>query len=221
SPTEGFKKLFSLKNLMELIKSFIKAVVVTLVLWSVLRHDVGMLLKSSACGIGCIQPVLGRVLFPIVTSVAALFLLSGLLDIGLQRFLFARDMKMSHTEMKRERKEEDGDPVIKRAMHRVRHEVMHGPKVGVKQANMMFVDGSRIAVGMRFVRGETPAPLVVCKGRDDQAIALVQAARRQGAAVLDNAELARALGERVPIGRYIPKDLFPAVAKEMTQAKIV
>ncbi|WP_204280959.1 EscU/YscU/HrcU family type III secretion system export apparatus switch protein, partial [Serratia marcescens] len=68
----------------------------------------------------------------------------------IQRWLFLRDMKMSATELKREFKEQEGDPHVKGAHRRQRQESAGLPRTGLKQATIL-IRGQGVAVGLRYV----------------------------------------------------------------------
>jgi type III secretion protein U len=222
NPASGFKKLFSTKNLVEFVKSIVKMILLMVAVGVTIRLGLGALLESPYCGLPCVETAIGGLLKPAMVMVIVVFLLAGLVDVGIQRLLFLREMRMSKTEFKRERKEQEGDPHIKQERRRYAREMAQSRlRLGPKYATIIITAGEDIAVGLRFVNGETPIPMVVCKGRNERARAILAVARRQAIPAHDNADLAGKLQSRIGNGRYISEDLFPPVVLALTVTRAV
>ena len=78
------------------------------------KHALQALMESSRCGAECMESTFFLVLKPLVFTVLCAFIVVGAVDVMMQRWLFGRDMKMTRSETKRERKDIDGDPQINR-----------------------------------------------------------------------------------------------------------
>ncbi|WP_204311179.1 EscU/YscU/HrcU family type III secretion system export apparatus switch protein, partial [Klebsiella michiganensis] len=81
-------------------------------------------------------------------------------------------MKMSATELKREFKEQEGDPHVKGAHRRQRQESAGLPRTGLKQATIL-IRGQGVAVGLRYVAGQCGPPVIVCRAKGAQADVMV------------------------------------------------
>ena len=214
NPVEGFKRLFSLKSLTELLKQIVKTLLLATAVMLILRAGLPGLLHAPACGVNCLAASFGAVVKPMLGAAIALFLFAALIDIGLQQFLFGREMRMTKTEHKRERKDQEGDPLIMQARKREVKALASGAaRTGIRHATVLLTSGEEHAVGLRFVRGETVVPVVVCKGAGATARTLASMARQQGTPVLDDPELAARLHARIGVGRFITEDMFNAVAR--------
>lgn len=211
SPLSGFKKLFGVKTVVELVKSLVKAALLGGTLVQLWRGGVGTVVGVPGCGTGCIGPVLSSMLRPLVGAALAMYLAGGLLDLLLQQWLFLREMKMTLTEMKRETKDTNGNPHVRAAQRRVRQELSQdGPKIGFRHATLLVcAPGS--AVGLHFVRGKTPLPAVVCRGSGPRAAELIAAARAGCIPLFWDKALAVDLGGSVPVGRPITAQFFQRV----------
>lgn len=220
NPVSGFKKLFSIKNLVELIKSLLKTVLLTAAAAVLIWLGLEALVKGPICGPECIALSFGAIIKPLLAAFALIFIFFALFDVGIQRWLFLREMRMTKTEMKRERKDMDGDPTVRGERMRQRSEFAQGGGValGVQNATVLIMDGSSTAVGVRFVRGETPVPMVVCKGRKDRAISMLAEARQHYIAVVDDKELALNLARTSGLGDSIDERYFHEVAQALIQA---
>ena len=219
NPVSGFKRIFSLKNLVELIKSIVKTVMLTAAAIVLVLLGLETLVKGPVCGAECIAIAFASMVKPLFIAFALIFLLFALIDVGVQRWLFLRDMKMTTTEFKRERKDMEGDPTLRQERMRQRREYAQGSAIplGVKNATILISDGQTAVVGLRYIQGETPVPAIVCKGRKDRAIALVAAARQLYLPVVDDPELTAALLESGSLGEFVDQAYFHQVAAILIQ----
>lgn len=221
-PGEGFKRIFAMRNLIEFLKGLVKVVLLALAFYIVGRQALQALMESSRCGAGCIESTFYLVLKPLVFTVLAAFLLVGAVDVLMQRWLFGRDMKMSRSEQKRERKDVDGDPLIKRERQRQRREMQAlATKLGLGRASLMIGIGGNWMVGVRYVRGETPVPVVVCRGSPEESVQLLAQAAPLGIAVWADAGLAEQIAKRSVAGDPVPENTFQAVADALVAHRLI
>jgi len=222
SPVEGFKKLFKAKQLVELIKGVVKlallATALVLVLWGGLRP----LAAAPGCGIGCVIGATEALALALLVTSGLVFVAAGGLDVLLQRWLFARDQKMGVSEQKRERKEQEGDPLIKAERRRLIRDAAYAPaRVGAAHASLMVHDGAGSVVGLRFVKEDMPVPMVMCRARNQQGRQMLAAAARRGLPVAEHRELAQALLKGAAPGAWIPESTYSAAALVLAQHGLV
>lgn len=221
NPAEGFKRLFRLRSLIELLKSLVKMVLIVVLVLAVLAGGLNALVQVPACGVGCLQGVLRALALPLLAGVAGVFVVSGLIDVGLQRWLFQRDQKMSPSEVKRERKDLEGDPLLRRERRRIMREAVRlAGGLGLRRATVIVHDGGGITVGLRYKINEMPAPVVVCRARGGRASGMLAEAREMLLPSTEDASLAAGL-YRVPPGHGIPEQLFRPVALALSRAGVV
>ncbi|WP_338664482.1 EscU/YscU/HrcU family type III secretion system export apparatus switch protein [Pararoseomonas sp. SCSIO 73927] len=223
NPVEGFKRIFSLRSLMEFLKSLAKTVLLAAALVAVLWGGLRALLLAPSCGIGCEVSLVSALGTPMIAAAILVFLAVGIGDLGLQSWLFGRDMRMSVTEQKRERKEQEGDPHVKSARRALMRDAATAPRGGAAAATLILhapAEGTQpaIAIGVRFVRGETPVPSVVARGEGPRADGILERAAGSGIPVAQEAAVARLLWARTRPGAFVPQDLFGEVAGAMVRA---
>ncbi|TLX56885.1 translocation protein in type III secretion system, RhcU [Stutzerimonas nosocomialis] len=223
NPADGLKRIFSMRNLVEFLKGLFKVVALASAFYVVGRLALQALLSSSACGAGCIEATFHALLTPLVVTVILAFLLVGGLDILMQRWLFGRDMRMTRSEHKRERKDVEGDPLIKRERNRLRQQMqaLGTARVGVAQATLMVAGADGWLVGLRYVRGETPVPVVVCRAEGEQARALLAEASALGIAQALNPDLAARIARQARPGDPVPDTTFQEVADLLVAARLI
>ena len=224
-PVEGFKKIFSLKNLIEFLKALVKSMFLLLVLGLIGWFGLHFVMKAPLCTHDCADDVLVIVALPLVLAALALFILSALVDMALQKWLFLREMRMTHTEMKREMKEIYGDPIVRRARNEIRRSIASEGGTGKASAHLtstaptiVICSGNQIAAGLRYVSGETPAPIVVSKGTGARASLIIAQAVNDGLTVVNDPELASDLLRQGRIEAFVPESLFRDIARAMNRS---
>ncbi len=221
NPVFGLKQLFSLRSLVNLVKSLCKLLLLLSGLSLVLLFGLDALLGAPACGLGCILGVGSSQIKQLMAIAVGLFLVAGLIDIGLQRWLFLRDMRMTKTEMKRELKDMEGDPLIRRQRRRQRQEVLAGStKTGTEHATFFVGTPGTVAVGVRYVRGETPAPVVVCKATGKEADGILAIARQRAVPVEADPKLVKLIAARTRVGVVVPESLYGAIADILVRNRL-
>jgi type III secretion protein U len=214
NPANGVKKLVSIKNLFELVKSTIKTVFLTVLLTTVILDGVGALIRAPACGIGCVQAAFGQLMTTVAVYTAVAYVVLAAADYAFQRHQHMKGLKMTKEEVKREYKESEGDPHIKGRRKQLMHELLMSDDVGaVRNASVVVTNPTHIAVALRYVEGETPVPMVVAKGENLNAERILKIAREAGVPIMRDVPLARSLHEQVAVDRYVPSELLEPVAE--------
>ncbi|GHB11888.1 EscU/YscU/HrcU family type III secretion system export apparatus switch protein [Salinicola rhizosphaerae] len=222
NPVEGFKRIFSVRGVTEFLKSLFKMTALAVALIVVYRLGLQSLMESSQCGLGCVQGTFLDLLQPLVITALIAFLIVGAFDVLLQRWLFRRDQRMTKTEQKRERKDQEGDPTMNQARRKQRRE-MHAlnAKIGVQHASLMVGTGDGWLVGIRYVRGETPVPVITCKASAENAPALLESAYQRRIPRVDDPVLAEKIATRAGNGDPIPDGTFQPIADVLVAAKLI
>lgn len=213
-PAAGFKRIFSGKQLVETLKSIIKIIFLSVLLYFVLRQAIGAYLSALPCGLPCMSAVTSGILLDIVAYSGIAFTIVAAADFGYQRYSHTKSLKMTKEEVKREYKESEGDPHIKGHRKQIAQEVlMQNAAQSVKSATAAIVNPTHYFVAIRYVAGETPLPIVLAKGQDHVAYFLRGEAERCGVPVFRNVSLARMLHAEVAVDQYVPDVLFGAIAE--------
>lgn len=217
SPMKGLKRIVSLRSLIEIAKSLVKVTVIAPIFWIILRGSIEPLLEAPACGTACFAPILLATVKMLATTAAMVFVVIGIADLLIQRQLFRREMRMSHTEVKREYKDMEGDPHVRGEQRRLRRELA-APKVrlGLRNAVIAFSHRGHF-VGLRYKQGETAVPFVACKGRGDVAVRMLAEARGRAIPIVEDAALAVALCGHA-VGHPIRRDFYDPVARALIAA---
>lgn len=217
NPAKGLKRIVSLRNVVEFAKGLAKVLFLACLFVAVLLTYLQPLFDAPGCGETCIGPMIKSVLTPLGVAAALGFILIGMIDVPLQRWLFLRDMRMTRTDFKREHKDLVGDPLIRQELQRQRREAVTRPlRLGIKNAVLVFAADDRV-VALRYVKKETPIPIVVGKGQGHSAEAMIAEARRLGIPIVEDDTLVQPLFETVGIGAYITQNLFPRIIRHLVR----
>ncbi|WP_165072327.1 flagellar biosynthesis protein FlhB [Desulfovibrio sp. ZJ200] len=134
-------------------------------------------------------------------------------DVWQSRYAYREGMKMTKDEVKDERKQAEGDPVIKgQQRKKMMESMMQRMMQDVPKADVVVTNPTHIAVALRYNTAEAPAPVVLAKGADHLAEKIKAVAREHKVPIRENVPLARALYKAVDVGEMIPEELYKAVA---------
>jgi len=212
SPAAGLKRLFSLQSIIDLLKMVVKALVVSVVAWQTFGWIAPLVVGSMYQPLPQLSQLLWESVLRFVAEVGGVSLLIGVVDYMLQRYMLTRKLRMSKDEIKRERKQQDGDPVIKQERKRLGREMATAaPRERVSAANLMVVNPTHYAVAIRYAPLEHPLPRVVAKGLDEHALELRRLAAEAAVPIVGNPPVARRLF-KVDVDAPIPPELFETVA---------
>lgn len=214
NPASGIKRIFSLKQVVETLKSVLKITFLSVLLYFVIRDALANYINSLACGMPCLINITSAMLFKTLIYSALAFVVVALADFAYQRHTHTKSLMMTKEEVKREYKESEGDPHIKGKRRQIAQELaMSNAGQAARKGTALVVNPTHFAVVLDYRPEVTPLPVVTAKGRNLQAHILRAAAEEAGVPVFRNVSLAQALYANVEIDEYIPDELFEAVAE--------
>ena len=217
-PIKGFKKIFSLKGFVEFIKSLSKLFIISTVAYNFIMNNISTFQKSLDLGLEEsileIASQIARMGFAIIATLIVL----GILDLLYQRWQHNKDLKMSKYEVKQERKEMEGDPMIlQQRKQRQREMSMNRMMSEVKDADVVITNPTHIAVALKYDLDEMDAPLIIAKGERLIAQKIKEKAREAEIKIIENKPLARSLNKMTEIGDQVPVELYQAVAEILAE----
>ncbi len=215
NPLGHLKQMFSGQNLMNLLLSILKAAAIGTTLYVTIKPVLGTLVLLADSDLNTYWHALLALLRSVLRTTLGLLLVIGMIDFALQKYFHAKKMRMSHEDIKKEYKESEGDPHVKGHRRQLAHELLNEePQTSAKpveDADMLLVNPTHFAVALYYRPGQTPLPLIHCKGEDAEALALIERARRAKIPVVQSVWLARTL-YKVRTGKYIPRPTLLDVA---------
>lgn len=214
NPVQGFTRIFSARNFTDFLKSLIKVAAMVAAFIILIYGGIDSLTRLPGCGEQCLGPALMEFVMPIAIVTIIAFLIVGGTDLLVQRALFLREMRMTRTEMKQETKNQDGNPLIKREQRRLRNRALSDGKVwrGLQHATMVIV-GEEQAIGIRYVSGQTPIPVVVSISPGGAMPTPTEIRNLTRAPIVRNQSLAGRLAKGHRAGDRITRGVFTDVAE--------
>jgi len=214
NPLNGFKRLFSKRSFVELIKSMLKIIIIMYLTFSYLRKNLFEILKTSDLNPYGIYPFVKSITDKQMTRLVIFLIVVGVADFIFQKRQLKKDLMMTKQEVKEELKQTEGDPQIKsRIRQKQREMAMKRMMHEVPKATVVVTNPTHFAVAIKYERNKDFAPIVVAKGADLIAKKIKDVAKGNDVPIVENKILARTLYYKVEINETVPVELYQAVAE--------
>lgn len=204
NPIAGFKKIFSLNSLKELVKAFLYLIVFAIsagVFFYFWRHEIFMLYRTVLDGMIRQWVSLSTTFIVVFLAVALLIIV---IDMITEFFLFIKNLKMEKQEVKKEHKDNEGDPHIKSARRSIHQELLSEEvKSNVRNSTFVMANPTHIALLIYYDPDIAPLPFLFSKSRGLQAKAIIKYAEKQGVPVVRDIPLARKIWRNYKKDRFI------------------
>ncbi len=149
----------------------------------------------------------------LVAAIVLLGMLFAFVEFAVSRRDWLRKLRMSFDEYKRERKEQDGDPLARsrrKALHRA---ISRSAVAKVKNAAFVIANPTHVAIALDYRPPFVSVPTVVLRSAGEMALRVRGLARECGIPTIENVPLARALYRDAHVGAPIPHEHYVAVAE--------
>lgn len=218
NPIEGFKRMFSLRSLMEFLKNILKISFIGVIAFIFIKSEWNNFFVMPFLPL---EESTSRMLYDILQIAlrcGVALLAIGVFDYFYQRWEFERSIRMTKQEIKEEYKETEGNPEIKRRQRQLMAEIIRRRMLQeVPEATVVITNPEHIAVALKYNIDEMEAPVVVAKGAGEIAEKIKEIARENGVPIIENPPLARAIYRLSEVGDEIPVELYRAVAEVIAQ----
>ena len=213
-PIQGAKKIFSIRALVELLKSLLKIVFIGTVIFTVIwiyKDDMMMLaFKNTDVALA----FFGKITMNMGISAIIALLFLAVFDYAYQRYDFEKNMKMSKQDIKDEHKNMEGDPFIKsKRKEKQRQIAMQRMMSEVPTADVVITNPTHYAIAIKYDEEKASAPYIVAKGTDYTALKIKEIAKTNDVVTVENKPLARSLFDVIEIGDVIPEQFYQAIAE--------
>jgi len=213
-PSTGLSNVFSINSLVELLKSFIKMVVMGFIAYRVLKPVADELPDLTDYSLEDGLALLLHETLHVLYVLMVIITLIAIADALYMRFNFYKNLRMTKQEIKDEHKQLEGDPMVKGRLRRIRLEKARKRMMSkVPKADVVVTNPTHYSVALQYNRGEMAAPVVVAKGIDFLALRIRELAEKSEVPLVSNPPLARALYDTVEIDQPISPEQYRAVAE--------
>ncbi|GLX68497.1 flagellar biosynthesis protein FlhB [Paenibacillus glycanilyticus] len=214
NPINGFKQIFSMRTVVEFLKSILKLVIIGVLVYQAIWSDWDKILILSSLSVEQIFQFTAGLTVKLGLETGAVLAVLAFADYMYQRYEHAKSLRMSKQDIKDEYKKSEGDPLIKgKIRERQRRMAMQRMMQEVPKADVVITNPTHFAIALQYDASKMEAPLIIAKGMDHVALRIREVAKEHDIIMMENKPLARALYERAEIGDSIPGDLFQAVAE--------
>ncbi|ODT04245.1 MAG: hypothetical protein ABS52_05315 [Gemmatimonadetes bacterium SCN 70-22] len=214
SPAHNAKRIFSARQLVEMVKSVLKLLAIGGVAYVALRAAIPETTALAQGGPFALLDFLHRYIARLFLWTGIAYLALGAADYGWQWWQHEKSLRMTREELKQEFKEDEGDPHVKGRRREIARSYAQGQMLrDVARADVVVTNPTHIAVAILFDPEVAPVPIVLAMGQELVARRIRELAHEAGVPVIENKPLARALWGAAAVGTVIPPELWAAVAE--------
>lgn len=214
NPIQGAKKIFSIRSIVELLKSLFKISFVGTAAFAVIWLQFDQVLLLSQKSVGKALSFLGLLTIQMGIASSLLLLILSIIDYIYQKYEHEKSIRMSKKDIKDEHKNTEGDPQIKsKIKEKQRQMAMQRMMQEVPEADVVITNPTHYAIAIKYDEKKADAPYVVAMGIDYVALRIRNIASSHDIVTVENKPLARALYSKLEIGDLIPEEFFKAVAE--------
>ncbi len=213
NPISGFKRMFSIRSLVDLVKNLGIVSIVGYIGYKFVIDNYYSLLNFGNLKTGTILTELASLIINVFVKVGIALLIIGCIDFLYQKFQHNKDLKMTKQEIKEEYKQQEGDPIVKgKRKQKQREMAMRRMMQSVPDATVVITNPTHIAVALKYEENSGKAPIVVAKGSEYVALKIKEKAIENNVPIIENKPLARLMFKEVDLDKEIPFDMYKAVA---------
>jgi type III secretion protein U len=217
-----FESLNAIQNLMGIFKKENLTTAFMSVFKEMLFYSIFMFLLSvygkqmvyeAFCGEKCS----GHAEYDFLMRLILIFLLIALVfsgvDYPLRVYFHKKSLMMDHKEIKDEHKEMEGNPEVKHERENFRWELLNGTPTGPGNATF-FIKSREHIVGVRYIREESPAPMIVCVGKTADSVDRIFAvANTRRCLIINNHDFGAGVAKKAQVGRPVPLEFVGDIRK--------
>jgi flagellar biosynthetic protein FlhB len=212
------KAFFSGEAYFNLGKSILKILIVGLMAFWTISDRVGQFISLSSRNVPMGLEFIATTAITLVIQVAVALLVLALPDYLFERHKHKESLKMTKQEVKEERKQQDGDPLIKsRLRERMRQILNQNMLQNVPKADVVITNPTHYAIGLGWDNEVMNAPTVLAKGQDHMALKIREIAQENQVPMVENKPLARALYSSVEVGDEVPEEYWRIVSSILAE----
>jgi len=211
---QNVKNMFGKKGLVEFLKSVVKIVILSVVIYVTLESELPTLLKLPQAGVDGVGVALADLLKSMFLQIGFAYAVIAVADFVWQRYYFMRQQMMSIDEVRRDYKEQEGDPQIKYERKQIHQQMLQeGAVRSARAASVLITNPVHLAIAIRYRAPEDSLPIILAKGQGTLAALMVAAAHKADVPIFENVPLAWDLMRQGQVDQYIPADLVVPVAE--------
>ena len=218
NPLSGLKRIFSVKGLVELVKSIMKIIFLISVSGIIIWLAMPKILYLSSSSLSDGLAVFHQSLIYLVGGVVGILAIIAVGDFLWSRHQWLQKLRMNHKDMKDESKDSEGSPEVKSRIRRLQMEASQKASQraqaieNVHEASVIITNPTHFAVALKYAPETRDTPYIIAMGKGPMALRIIDEADKANISRVRSPLLARALFFTGDIGGDVAEDLFSAVA---------
>ncbi|OEF98622.1 flagellar biosynthesis protein FlhB [Desulfuribacillus alkaliarsenatis] len=214
NPIKGLKRIFSVRSIVNLVKSIFKITAISIVAYMSIWFERETIFHLNRMEILDIVSFITYLSIEIGWRVAILLLILSIPDYVYEKFDHEKQIRMSKKDIKDEHKRSEGDPRIKGKRREIqRRMAMQRMMSSVPKADVVITNPTHYSVAIQYDAEEMSAPMIIAMGTDQTALKIREIAEEHDIPLVENKPLAQTLYKTLDVGDYVPEELFQAVAE--------
>ena len=214
NPFSGFKRIFSMRSIVELLKAVLKIVIIGYVAYSYINGQAAAIISLMNMSLVNITSFIGLTSLNLAIRICVVLILLGAFDFVYQWWEYEKNLRMSKQEIKEEYKQMEGNPEIKSKIKQKQRQMsMRRMMQEVPKADVIITNPTHFACALKYDVTISQAPMLLAKGQDYLAMRIKEVAKENKIEIVENKPLARSIYDTVDIGQAIPQELYQAVAE--------
>ena len=217
-PLANLGRVWSKTLLVSLLRWLSTGLLLAAIGWHLLR-SAGAALAASIGSVHAATELASRLCHQLLWAALALLALASVVDALVVRSSWLGRLRMTHDEVQREQRENEGDVGLKQARQRAQRELSRSAQLSeLPRAALLVLGRPRLATALAYDAAQDAAPRVLMQASGRLAQTLEALAPVYGVAIHEDPELARALSTLQP-DDPIPSSLFTTVAAALRAAR--
>ena len=214
NPLSGFKRIFSKRTLIDLVKSIIKIAILGIVAYNEYEGHMEDFKGLMGQDVSLATASFVDMILSIAFNLAIAFAIFAPFDYIYQRWKHNKDLMMTKQEVRDEYKLTEGNPQTKGRIVQKQRQMSRMRMVqAVKDADVVITNPTHYAVALEYKEGKNTAPIIIAKGKDHLALKIKEKAKEESVQIVENKPLAQSLYFFCEVGDEVPEDMYKAVAE--------
>lgn len=209
---KGIKSRFGMQALWAFVKTLLKFGVFGVIAYLGIKDTIALITGTGRRSIETVLMVVGDTAFKVMLWIIVAGLIIAVADYAVEKHRVEKSLRMSKDEIKREHKQQEGDPQIK-GQRRARQREMGQRRMmaAVGESTVVLTNPVHVSVALKYVSGEG-APQVVAKGAGLLARRIREEAEATGVPIVRDVIIARTLYKMCEVDSYIPMEMYDTIA---------
>lgn len=210
---ENIKQKFKMTTLIELLKNIAKVTLIFLLAYLVIFDMLREVILTIQSTPEKAAKVAAEVTVLFLMKVFVVFIAVAIIDVFVQRWQYHKQLRMTKDEVKREYKQDEGDPLLKSIRKQLHQELAMGDVAqSVAASDVVITNPTELAIAIKYDEKEMVAPRIMAKGQRIFAGTIRDFANKFNVPIVQNPPLAWTLVE-LDVGDDIPEEVYQAVAE--------